>query len=253
MAHVRVARTTPKGQSTKASDDKGKNFVALILDSPRGTDKCKRKLQLSEDDDVTKQQKPRKKKCRLLKNENVQSVAKVKTDLTQNDVYMLANTNIPANSTAIPASSTTTTTTAIPTSFNTTTAIPASSTVTTTAAIPAGSTATTTTTIQSNFIATTIPATTTTATPTNSTATNAILANRIVYATSSTTTNKQLENILKGQPSHAVKARIGRFTIHHGSFHTLKPNTYINDEIVNGYLRLIANIHGNCSVIGTFH
>ncbi|XP_065892772.1 mucin-3A-like [Dysidea avara] len=97
----------------------------------------------------------------------------------------------------------------------------ASSTVTTTAAIPAGSTATTTTAIQSNFIATSIPATTTTATPTNSTPTNAILANRIVYATSSTTTSKQLENILKGQPSHAVKARIGRFTIHHGSFHTL--------------------------------
>ncbi|XP_065908800.1 uncharacterized protein [Dysidea avara] len=79
-AHVRVAQTTPKGQSTKASDDKGKNFVALILDSPRGTDKCKRKLQFSEDDDVTKQQKPRKKKRRLLKNENVQRVAKVKTD-----------------------------------------------------------------------------------------------------------------------------------------------------------------------------
>ena len=82
-AHVRVVQTTPKGQSTKASDDKGmhpymyhsyfiiitlgKNFVALILDSPRGTDKCKRKLQFSEDDDVTKQQKPRKKKRRLLK------------------------------------------------------------------------------------------------------------------------------------------------------------------------------------------
>ena len=42
---------------------------------------------------------------------------------------------------------------------------------------------------------------------------------------------KQLERILKGQPCHVVKARIGRFTIHHGSFHTLKPGTYINDEV----------------------
>ncbi|XP_065893910.1 uncharacterized protein [Dysidea avara] len=68
----------------------------------------------------------------------------------------------------------------------------------------------------------------------------------------STSSKKQLESILKGQPCHVVKARIGRFTIHHGSFHTLKPGTYINDEIVNGYLRLIANIHGNCYIIGTF-
>jgi len=43
----------------------GKNFVELILDSPRGTDKCKRKLHFS--DDVTKQQKPRKKKRKLVK------------------------------------------------------------------------------------------------------------------------------------------------------------------------------------------
>ena len=42
---------------------------------------------------------------------------------------------------------------------------------------------------------------------------------------------QQLESILKGQPCHAVKARIERFSIHHGSFHTLKPNTYVSDEV----------------------
>jgi len=83
-AYVTVAQTTPKGQSTTASNDKGmsvtyicttilcnncrrKNFVALIFDSPRDIDKCKRKLQFSEGDDVRKQQQPRKKKRKLLK------------------------------------------------------------------------------------------------------------------------------------------------------------------------------------------
>jgi len=42
---------------------------------------------------------------------------------------------------------------------------------------------------------------------------------------------KQLEHIWKGQPCHVVKARIGNFTIHHGSFHTLKQNQYLNDEV----------------------
>ncbi|XP_065892491.1 uncharacterized protein [Dysidea avara] len=61
--------------------------------------------------------------------------------------------------------------------------------------------------------------------------------------------HKQLEHIWKGQPCHVIKARINRFSIHHGSFHTLKQNCYLNDEIINGYLRLLADIHGNCFVI----
>lgn len=52
----------------------GKNFVSLILGSPKGIDKCKRKLQFAEDgkqqkpDDNTRQrQKTRGKKRKLLK------------------------------------------------------------------------------------------------------------------------------------------------------------------------------------------
>jgi len=48
----------------------GKNLVSLILDSPKGIDKCKRKLPFVEDDEVAKQQKqqkPRKKKWKLVK------------------------------------------------------------------------------------------------------------------------------------------------------------------------------------------
>ena len=73
-----------------------------------------------------------------------------------------------------------------------------------------------------------------------------------ISVASSRTKKERLASILNGQPCHIVKARIGRFTIHHGSFHTLKPGIYINDEIVNGYLRLLASIHGNCFIIGTF-
>lgn len=56
---------------------------------------------------------------------------------------------------------------------------------------------------------------------------------------------------MKGQPCHVVKARIGRFSIYHRSFHTLKEKRYVNDEIVNGYLRLLAIIHTNCYVISS--
>lgn len=45
----------------------GKNFVASILGSPRGINKCKRILQLSDDDEVAKKQNPRKRKRKLLK------------------------------------------------------------------------------------------------------------------------------------------------------------------------------------------
>ena len=38
---------------------------------------------------------------------------------------------------------------------------------------------------------------------------------------------------MKGQPCHVVKARIGRFSIYHGSFHTLKEKRYVNDDVKN--------------------
>lgn len=65
-----------------------------------------------------------------------------------------------------------------------------------------------------------------------------------------------------------VKAKIDSFSIHHGSFHCLKAGKFLNDEvsvaifylcylvsyvfyvkIVNGYLKLLANVHGKCFVI----
>ena len=59
---------------------------------------------------------------------------------------------------------------------------------------------------------------------------------------------QQLESILKGQPCHAVKARIGRFSIHHGSFHTLKPNTYVNDE-VKYHLDPLFDVPNYCNIL----
>ena len=70
----------------------------------------------------------------------------------------------------------------------------------------------------------------------------------------------------ENQPSHVVKARINNCSVYHGSFHTLKGNGFLNDEvlanmwmfvvimyntiqIVNTYLKLLASIHGNCFVI----
>ena len=38
-------------------------------------------------------------------------------------------------------------------------------------------------------------------------------------------------NMWKRQPCHVVKARIDRFVIHQGSFHTLKGNGLLNDEV----------------------
>ena len=42
---------------------------------------------------------------------------------------------------------------------------------------------------------------------------------------------KQLTKIWNGKPCHVVKARIGRNAVHHGSFHSLKPNQDVNDEV----------------------
>ena len=37
--------------------------------------------------------------------------------------------------------------------------------------------------------------------------------------------------IWKSQPCHIVKVRINNFSIYHGSFHTLKGNGLVNDEV----------------------
>ena len=72
------------------------------------------------------------------------------------------------------------------------------------------------------------------------------------------------EENMEGKPSHIVKAKVDSFCIHHGSFHSLKAGRFVNDEvsiqlfvflllsllkIVNGYLKLLASIRGNCFVI----
>jgi len=59
---------------------------------------------------------------------------------------------------------------------------------------------------------------------------------------------KQLTKIWNSKPCHLVKARIGRYAVHHGSFHTLKPSKYVNDEVIP-YLKLLLNIQGNTYVM----
>ncbi|XP_065899898.1 uncharacterized protein [Dysidea avara] len=59
------------------------------------------------------------------------------------------------------------------------------------------------------------------------------------------TNNAELTKIWNGKPCHVVKARIGRNAVHHGSFHSLKPNQDVNDEIIHTYLELLSNIQGN--------
>ena len=41
----------------------------------------------------------------------------------------------------------------------------------------------------------------------------------------------KLLRIWKGEPCHVAKAKIGKVIIHHGSFHSLKDNEFINDEV----------------------
>ena len=76
---------------------------------------------------------------------------------------------------------------------------------------------------------------------------------------------KKLQRIWKKNPCHVVQARIKRFTIHLGSFHSLKPGGLLNDEVViallcilnahsyiqiiNGYLELLASVNGRCRII----
>lgn len=40
-----------------------------------------------------------------------------------------------------------------------------------------------------------------------------------------------LQRIWQTQPSYTIKARIDDYSVHHGSFHTLKSGHFINDEV----------------------
>ena len=42
---------------------------------------------------------------------------------------------------------------------------------------------------------------------------------------------RELQKIWKSNPCHVVKAKIGNFSIHHGSFHSLKKGGLVNDEV----------------------
>ncbi|XP_065915295.1 uncharacterized protein [Dysidea avara] len=141
-------------KSVSCEASQGKDHVALILDLPTGISKCKRKLQFSDDDNVARQQNPRKRKCKLLKTDNVETDVQEKSKC---DAYGHVTTGILINSTttAVPINSTTSTakTTTIPvnstsTAMPTTTAVPDKSTTTaisTSSKISIGVTSSTTT------------------------------------------------------------------------------------------------------------
>ena len=40
-----------------------------------------------------------------------------------------------------------------------------------------------------------------------------------------------LRRIWQTKPSYTIKARIDNYSVHHGSFHTLKSGHFINDEV----------------------
>ena len=42
---------------------------------------------------------------------------------------------------------------------------------------------------------------------------------------------RELQKIWQRNPCHVVKAKIGNFSIHQGSFHSLKKGGLVNDEV----------------------
>ena len=42
---------------------------------------------------------------------------------------------------------------------------------------------------------------------------------------------RELQKIWKSNPCYVVKVKIGNFSIHHGSFHSLKKGGLVNDEV----------------------
>lgn len=44
---------------------------------------------------------------------------------------------------------------------------------------------------------------------------------------------EKLKKIWESRPCHVVKARINKCSVYHGSFHTLKGNGLVNDEVIS--------------------
>ena len=63
---------------------------------------------------------------------------------------------------------------------------------------------------------------------------------------------EELQVIWSKRPCHVVKARIGHFVIHQGSFHCLKGTNLLNDEVINihNYIHMLrVYIHIMCQWI----
>jgi len=54
------------------------------------------------------------------------------------------------------------------------------------------------------------------------------LATQCLYKTDF---ERELLKIWGSNPCHVIKAKIGKFSIHHGSFHSLKKGGLVNDEV----------------------
>ena len=50
----------------------------------------------------------------------------------------------------------------------------------------------------------------------------------------------ELERIWQRNPCHVVKAKISNFTIHQGSFHSLKKGGIVNDEVCQIFMYAVA-------------
>ena len=53
----------------------------------------------------------------------------------------------------------------------------------------------------------------------------------------------KLLRIWNGEPCHTAKAKIGKITIHHGSFHSLKDNGFLNDEASDSVYIIDHDVH----------
>ena len=53
---------------------------------------------------------------------------------------------------------------------------------------------------------------------------------------------KDLKRIWKKKPCHVIQAKIDNFSIHLGSFHSLKPGGLLNDEVISVGCTLHMNV-----------
>ena len=53
----------------------------------------------------------------------------------------------------------------------------------------------------------------------------------------------KLLRIWNGEPCHTAKAKIGKIMIHHGSFHSLKDNGFLNDEVSDSVYIIDHDVH----------